>query len=85
MASPACADVVDTVTVTQRTAMKSEIRRCRHTSLQKELGDLSHGAFAMRCSMGYDFAVIRAGKSFRGSVARSTPAGSDAVKCPGRG
>jgi hypothetical protein len=71
MASPAYADVVDTVTVTQRAAMKSEIRRCRHTSLRKELGDLSHGGFAMRCSMGYDFAAVRAGNSFRGSVAQA--------------
>jgi hypothetical protein len=80
MASPACADVVDRVSVTHRAAMKSEIRPCRHTSRQKELGDLSHGAFAMRCSMDHDFAVIRAGKSFRGSVARSMSAGSIAMR-----
>jgi hypothetical protein len=57
MASPAYADVVDTVTVTHRAAMKSEIRRCRHSSLQNDGGDLSRGAFAMRCSMGCEFAV----------------------------
>ena len=64
MASPAYADVVDAVTVTHRAAMKSEIRQCWHTSLQKEPGDLSRGAVAMRRSMAATFAVVRTGRAF---------------------
>jgi len=80
MASPACADVVDTVTVTHRAAIKFEILLRPDRSLQKERDDLSRGAYAMRCSMGYELVVVRTGKSFQGSVARSMRAGSRAMR-----